>query len=30
LVVEFLPHSGAEWTTGGRAASWRRSYGATG
>jgi hypothetical protein len=29
-VVEFLPHSGAEWTTGGRAASWRRLYGTTG
>jgi hypothetical protein len=26
-VVEFLPHSGAEWTSGGRAAPWRRAYG---
>lgn len=26
-VVEFLPHSGAEWTTGGRAAPWRRWHG---
>jgi hypothetical protein len=25
-VVELLPHSGAEWTNGGRAARWRRSY----
>jgi hypothetical protein len=28
-VVEFLPHAGAEWTTGGRAAAWRRRHGAT-
>jgi len=28
-VVELLPHSGAEWTNGGRAAQWRRSYGPT-
>lgn len=27
--VEFLPHSGAEWTTGGRAAPWRRLHGPT-
>lgn len=29
-VVEFLPHSRAEWTTGGRAAPWRRLYGPIG
>jgi hypothetical protein len=28
-VMEFLPHSGAEWTTGGRAAPWRRLHGPT-
>jgi hypothetical protein len=28
-IVEFLPHSGAEWTNGGRAARWRRSYEST-
>lgn len=28
-IVELLPHTGAEWTTGGRPASWRRLYGAT-
>jgi hypothetical protein len=26
-VVEFLPHTGVEWTTGGRAAPWRRLHG---
>ena len=26
-VVEFLPYSGVEWTTGGRAAPWRRLHG---
>ena len=26
-VVEFLPYSGAEWTTGGRPAPWRRLFG---
>jgi hypothetical protein len=26
-VVEFLPHTRAEWTSGGRAADWRRVYG---
>ncbi|HEU5263768.1 MAG TPA: hypothetical protein VFU34_03965 [Gaiellaceae bacterium] len=29
-VVEFLPYSGAEWTTGGRATAWRRLYGTVG
>ena len=29
-VVEYLPNAGAEWTTGGRAAAWRRLHGPTG
>lgn len=29
-VTEFLPHSGAQWTIGGRAAAWRRLYAPTG
>lgn len=29
-VVEYLPNAGAEWTTGGRAAAWRRMQGPTG
>ena len=28
-VVEYLPNAGYEWTTGGRAAAWRRLYGPT-
>ncbi len=28
-VVEYLPHAGTEWTTGGRAAAWRRLHGPT-
>jgi len=29
-VVEYLPNAGTEWTTGGRAAAWRRLHGPTG
>jgi hypothetical protein len=29
-VVEYLPNAGYEWTTGGRAAAWRRLHGPTG
>jgi hypothetical protein len=28
-VVEYLPNAGTEWTTGGRAAAWRRLHGPT-
>jgi hypothetical protein len=29
-IVEYLPNAGYEWTTGGRAAAWRRLHGPTG
>jgi hypothetical protein len=29
-IVEYLPNAGTEWTTGGRAAAWRRLHGPTG